>query len=98
MENSRAQFPFPYQPYNIQDQFMQALYSVLDQGKVGIFESPTGTVGTVCVHVYYSAHSVYTSYIIPILCIFLYLLVYILHVYLLITFTGVIFWLSFLPL
>ncbi|XP_029289407.1 ATP-dependent DNA helicase DDX11 isoform X1 [Cottoperca gobio] len=43
MENGRAQFPFPYQPYNIQEQFMQALYSVLDQGKVGIFESPTGT-------------------------------------------------------
>uniref|UniRef100_A0A8C9X399 DEAD/H (Asp-Glu-Ala-Asp/His) box helicase 11 n=1 Tax=Sander lucioperca TaxID=283035 RepID=A0A8C9X399_SANLU len=43
MENGRAQFPFPYQPYNIQEQFMQALYSTLDQGKVGIFESPTGT-------------------------------------------------------
>ncbi len=44
MENGRAQFPFPYQPYNIQEQFMQALYRALDQGKVGIFESPTGTV------------------------------------------------------
>ncbi|XP_051808029.1 ATP-dependent DNA helicase DDX11 [Acanthochromis polyacanthus] len=43
MENGRAQFPFPYQPYNIQEEFMQALYSALDQGKVGIFESPTGT-------------------------------------------------------
>ncbi|KAG7522150.1 ATP-dependent DNA helicase DDX11 [Solea senegalensis] len=43
MENGRAQFPFPYQPYNIQEQFMQALYTALDQGKVGIFESPTGT-------------------------------------------------------
>nr|XP_019934498.1 PREDICTED: ATP-dependent DNA helicase DDX11-like isoform X3 [Paralichthys olivaceus] len=43
MESSRAQFPFPYQPYNIQEQFMEALYSALDQGKVGIFESPTGT-------------------------------------------------------
>ncbi|XP_040894925.1 ATP-dependent DNA helicase DDX11 isoform X1 [Toxotes jaculatrix] len=43
MENGRARFPFPYQPYNIQEQFMQALYSALDQGKVGIFESPTGT-------------------------------------------------------
>uniref|UniRef100_A0A3B4FP01 DEAD/H-box helicase 11 n=1 Tax=Pundamilia nyererei TaxID=303518 RepID=A0A3B4FP01_9CICH len=37
------QFPFPYQPYNIQEEFMQALYSALDKGKVGIFESPTGT-------------------------------------------------------
>lgn len=45
MENGRVHFPFPYQPYNIQEQFMQALYKTLDQGKVGIFESPTGTVG-----------------------------------------------------
>lgn len=44
MENGRAQFPFPYQPYSIQEEFMQALYSTLDQSKVGIFESPTGTV------------------------------------------------------
>ncbi|KAF7224528.1 ATP-dependent DNA helicase DDX11 [Nothobranchius furzeri] len=43
MENGRSEFPFPYQPYDIQEQFMQALYSTLDQGKVGIFESPTGT-------------------------------------------------------
>ncbi|XP_034541950.1 ATP-dependent DNA helicase DDX11 isoform X1 [Notolabrus celidotus] len=43
MENGRVDFPFPYQAYNIQQQFMQALYSTLDQGKVGIFESPTGT-------------------------------------------------------
>uniref|UniRef100_A0A8D3CF52 DEAD/H (Asp-Glu-Ala-Asp/His) box helicase 11 n=1 Tax=Scophthalmus maximus TaxID=52904 RepID=A0A8D3CF52_SCOMX len=43
MENGRATFPFPYQPYDIQEQFMQALYRALDQGKVGIFESPTGT-------------------------------------------------------
>nr|XP_046251064.1 ATP-dependent DNA helicase DDX11 [Scatophagus argus]XP_046251065.1 ATP-dependent DNA helicase DDX11 [Scatophagus argus] len=43
MENGRSQFPFPYKPYNIQEQFMQALYGALDQGKVGIFESPTGT-------------------------------------------------------
>ncbi|XP_049430939.1 ATP-dependent DNA helicase DDX11 isoform X1 [Epinephelus fuscoguttatus] len=44
MESSgRSQFPFPYQPYHIQEQFMQALYTALDQGKVGIFESPTGT-------------------------------------------------------
>uniref|UniRef100_A0A8C7RWQ5 DEAD/H (Asp-Glu-Ala-Asp/His) box helicase 11 n=1 Tax=Oncorhynchus mykiss TaxID=8022 RepID=A0A8C7RWQ5_ONCMY len=36
-------FPFPYQPYPIQEQFMQALYGALEHGKVGIFESPTGT-------------------------------------------------------
>ncbi|XP_019745923.1 ATP-dependent DNA helicase DDX11 isoform X2 [Hippocampus comes] len=43
MANERSQFPFPYQPYTIQEEFMRCLYSALDQGKVGIFESPTGT-------------------------------------------------------
>ncbi|XP_028823273.1 LOW QUALITY PROTEIN: ATP-dependent DNA helicase DDX11 [Denticeps clupeoides] len=38
-----GRFPFPFQPYTIQEQFMEALYAALDQGKVGIFESPTGT-------------------------------------------------------
>uniref|UniRef100_A0A665VJE8 ATP-dependent DNA helicase DDX11 n=1 Tax=Echeneis naucrates TaxID=173247 RepID=A0A665VJE8_ECHNA len=42
-QDGRSQFPFPYQPYSIQEQFMAALYKTLDQGKVGIFESPTGT-------------------------------------------------------
>ncbi|NWR49880.1 DDX11 helicase, partial [Regulus satrapa] len=37
-------FPFPYAPYRIQEQFMEALYGALDAGRVGIFESPTGTV------------------------------------------------------
>ncbi|NWV26743.1 DDX11 helicase, partial [Origma solitaria] len=37
-------FPFPYTPYRIQEQFMQALYEALQAGRVGIFESPTGTV------------------------------------------------------
>ncbi|NWZ64301.1 DDX11 helicase, partial [Acrocephalus arundinaceus] len=36
-------FPFPYTPYRIQVQFMEALYGVLEAGRVGIFESPTGT-------------------------------------------------------
>lgn len=36
-------FPFPFQPYSIQDQFMRALYSVIENRKIGIFESPTGT-------------------------------------------------------
>lgn len=45
MEEAGApHFPFPYQPYPIQEQFMQALYGALEHGKVGIFESPTGTV------------------------------------------------------
>lgn len=36
-------FPFPFTPYSIQDQFMRALYSVIENRKIGIFESPTGT-------------------------------------------------------
>lgn len=36
-------FNHPYEPYAIQQQLMTALYDCIDQGKVGIFESPTGT-------------------------------------------------------
>ena len=42
--NDSPQFPFPFPPYAIQEDFMKALYGTLEQGKVGIFESPTGTV------------------------------------------------------
>lgn len=40
------EFPFPFQPYDIQKDFMRELYLALDRGHVGIFESPTGTVRT----------------------------------------------------
>ncbi|XP_053423578.1 ATP-dependent DNA helicase DDX11 isoform X3 [Nycticebus coucang] len=36
-------FPFPFTPYSIQKDFMAQLYQVLEAGKIGIFESPTGT-------------------------------------------------------
>nr|XP_025707633.1 ATP-dependent DNA helicase DDX11 isoform X2 [Callorhinus ursinus] len=36
-------FPFPFTPYSIQKDFMAELYQVLEAGKIGIFESPTGT-------------------------------------------------------
>ncbi|XP_066113773.1 ATP-dependent DNA helicase DDX11 isoform X1 [Saccopteryx bilineata] len=36
-------FPFPFTPYSIQKDFMANLYQVLEAGKIGIFESPTGT-------------------------------------------------------
>ncbi|XP_006891440.1 PREDICTED: putative ATP-dependent RNA helicase DDX11-like protein 8-like [Elephantulus edwardii] len=42
-EVSGIQFPFPYTPYSIQKDFMTELYHVLEAGKIGIFESPTGT-------------------------------------------------------
>ena len=39
------EFPFPYaKPYDIQLNFMKALYKTLELKKIGIFESPTGTV------------------------------------------------------
>ncbi|XP_064405283.1 ATP-dependent DNA helicase DDX11-like isoform X2 [Halichondria panicea] len=38
-----AQFPFPFEPYDIQRDFMRELYLALEGGKIGIFESPTGT-------------------------------------------------------
>ncbi|KAG2210921.1 hypothetical protein INT47_000078 [Mucor saturninus] len=42
--NSEAKpFGFPFEPYHIQKDFMEELYNVLEHGKVGIFESPTGT-------------------------------------------------------
>lgn len=37
-------FAFPFEPYDIQVGFMKALYQSLEMGKIGIFESPTGTV------------------------------------------------------
>ena len=43
MEPSQANFCHPYQPYDIQLQFMLNLYQCIDAGGVGIFESPTGT-------------------------------------------------------
>ncbi|CAO3623809.1 unnamed protein product [Mucor fragilis] len=36
-------FGFPFEPYSIQKEFMAELYQVLSDGKIGIFESPTGT-------------------------------------------------------
>ncbi|XP_066489292.1 ATP-dependent DNA helicase DDX11 [Tiliqua scincoides] len=42
-EKVKIKFPFPYTPYPIQEEFMAKLYQVLEAGKVGIFESPTGT-------------------------------------------------------
>ncbi|RUP49912.1 hypothetical protein BC936DRAFT_141005 [Jimgerdemannia flammicorona] len=36
-------FQFPYSPYSIQHDFMTHLYEAIEQRKVAIFESPTGT-------------------------------------------------------
>uniref|UniRef100_A0A8C2V5Z1 DEAD/H-box helicase 11 n=1 Tax=Chinchilla lanigera TaxID=34839 RepID=A0A8C2V5Z1_CHILA len=42
-EAGGVHFPFPFPPYSIQKDFMAELYQVLEAGKIGIFESPTGT-------------------------------------------------------
>lgn len=39
-----TEFKFPFTPYPIQKDFMKALFSALEGRKLGIFESPTGTV------------------------------------------------------
>ncbi|KAG0148021.1 hypothetical protein CROQUDRAFT_61025 [Cronartium quercuum f. sp. fusiforme G11] len=36
-------FSFPFRPYAIQKDFMRRLFEAVEQRKVGIFESPTGT-------------------------------------------------------
>jgi chromosome transmission fidelity protein 1 len=35
-------FYHPFEPYDIQRQFMAGLYQSIEDGKIGIFESPTG--------------------------------------------------------
>lgn len=45
MDLQAEDFHHPYTPYEIQLQFMQSLYSCLEEGKVAIFESPTGKPG-----------------------------------------------------
>lgn len=37
----------PYIPYHVQKQFMSTVFRCLDEGKVGVLESPTGTVSDV---------------------------------------------------
>ena len=37
------EIPFPFEPYQVQRELMSELYSTLERGGLGIFESPTGT-------------------------------------------------------
>lgn len=43
MKPSSRKYHHPYDPYSIQLEFMQELYSCIEHGKIGVFESPTGT-------------------------------------------------------
>nr|XP_026690790.1 ATP-dependent DNA helicase DDX11 isoform X2 [Ciona intestinalis] len=38
-----SKFAFPFEPYSIQVDFMKSLYHAIEDKKIGIFESPTGT-------------------------------------------------------
>jgi chromosome transmission fidelity protein 1 len=42
-KNGQRDFHHPYTPYDIQNEFMVAVYECLENSQVGIFESPTGT-------------------------------------------------------
>ncbi|OXU22266.1 hypothetical protein TSAR_001674 [Trichomalopsis sarcophagae] len=44
-----SDFPFPFPPYPIQADFMKNLYMCLENGNLGIFESPTGTGKTLSI-------------------------------------------------
>ncbi|KAJ5397223.1 hypothetical protein N7509_005336 [Penicillium cosmopolitanum] len=46
MDKELQDFHHPFTPYKIQLQFMQALYGCLEDGKVAVFESPTGKCAT----------------------------------------------------
>jgi chromosome transmission fidelity protein 1 len=48
MDLEAKNFHHPYTPYDIQLQFMQALYACIEDRKVGIFESPTGMPCRLC--------------------------------------------------
>ena len=40
-------FPFPFTPYDIQRDMMRNLYTCFEAGGLGVFQSPTGTVGNI---------------------------------------------------
>lgn len=48
---NKRPFGFPFEPYQIQIELMQAIYDSAEQGKIAIMESPTGTgksLSTIC--------------------------------------------------
>lgn len=45
---TRNAFFFPYEPYPIQLELMNLCFQIIDERKIGILESPTGTVSSRC--------------------------------------------------
>lgn len=41
--NNSRKYNHPFEPYDIQIQLMDAIYDAIDNYKIGLFESPTGT-------------------------------------------------------
>lgn len=41
LTSARDRFHHPFIPYDIQETFMETVYQVLEDGKVGILESPS---------------------------------------------------------
>ena len=44
MEPAVKDFHHPYEPYDIQSELMNVIYQCIAEGKIGILESPTGTL------------------------------------------------------
>ena len=44
MEPAVKDFHHPYNPYDIQSELMNVIYQCIAEGKIGILESPTGTL------------------------------------------------------
>jgi Rad3-related DNA helicase len=40
-------FRFPYIPYPIQNELMKKIFEAIENGGLGLFESPTGTVSII---------------------------------------------------
>ena len=41
-KEAKKKFSHPFEPYDIQVDFMSAVYNCIEEGKIGIFDSPTG--------------------------------------------------------
>ena len=44
MEKQGIKFQYPFTPYSNQLEYSKQLYDIIDNGNIGILESPTGTV------------------------------------------------------